>query len=808
MQPTEEGTKIKKVTKVRKQITGTEVQMLFPGDRIEVKEDNLEWGKLTIELARGVPPREFSSPHWYDANSFWVLLDSVKDKTQTIGEVLATIFGPYSVDDFSPDILAMLEKKACNKIDLEDCAKLLHNIENVYPEVKPDELGSVGFLDDFLLREERKGFYMLPSEEKVKKPLRIPYVIELWARPLRGIEKEIFGHRYLNRETRAKVFLFVNKTYVPGDPSVIEDVDNSVRLCEDFINFRGTVKDLLKKHCILYLNITTPFIQTAMDSKKPILPEGIINILEEMFLSIFKQVNSEKRFHKARDRASIKKDRSEQRREIKPESAEVVSIYNSTTNCIEDFLRNERIDFEKGKSHKSEYLQVLSEDPFVTGIKKAQIKRAIWFKTWWSKFNPERNRKHLRRFYYWAISQPDGTVITHDEKDFKTRSPANAWDYVLDSSKFARNLQLVDPFEIIDRRNPEPLGEIRRRLEFHNEISPANWTFPYGRLSIPKTTFLSPELIINEELAIQTSSALQPVHLEIWTEKTTMNDILEPLCEEYGIRLVPYAGYASITSIDKFVETAVSFSDKPSVIFYISDFDPAGQNMPVTVARYLQHRIWVLKNKNLWPEKKEIFINHVLLTKAQMESDEFKTLPKAPAGKKKKDEDYYSDTRPGTVELDALEALMEGKFKEIVLEHIAKVFDMEIAEKARQEIVRIKEYFHSTMRDHLKPSKGSIIKIEKNINSIRKRYERDFNSLFKNMLKEIKPFVKRGVSIKEKTNKFCKELESELKPDIRIEKNPELGACLFDSNQPFKDQTELLQDYRTFKIKKGEKGQK
>jgi len=115
LQPTERKTKIKKVTKVRKQITGTEVQMLFPDDRIEVKEDNLEWGKLTIELARGVPPRKFSSPHWYDATSFRLLLNSVQDKTQTIGEVLATIFGPYSVDDFSPDILAMLEKKHATK---------------------------------------------------------------------------------------------------------------------------------------------------------------------------------------------------------------------------------------------------------------------------------------------------------------------------------------------------------------------------------------------------------------------------------------------------------------------------------------------------------------------------------------------------------------------------------------------------------------------------------------------------------------------------------------------------------------------
>ena len=805
LQPTDKGTKVKKVTKVRKQINGTEVQVFFPERTIYVRETDLEWGKLTIELAmarESKASRKLSSPHWYDTPSFMILLNSVKDKTLTTGEVIANIFGAYSTDAFSPDVLAMLEKKASKKMDLKSCETLLHSMQNVYPKVEPDELGCVGLLENFILKEERKGYYELDIEGKNSEILKIPYVIELWARPLRGIEKSFFGYRHFNWEIRAKVFLFINKTFVPGNPIDIETGSYWVNVNKDFINFEDKVENLLKKHCIFYLNITTPYMQTAMDSKQPILPSQIIDTLKKMFLSIFNNVNNEKKFNKVRVVGSSKRERHSQTRQTEPESEEVIGIFNETTECIEDFLRNEGVDFDKGKLHKTEYLKVLNDDPFITGIEKPKIKKALWFKQWWSQFNPEKNRKHLRRFYYWVISQPNGTVKAHDGKDFKTKSPANAWDYVLESSKFARNLKLVDPSEIIDMRNPEPFGEIHKSLQFKKQISPASWTFPSGTLSIPETVFVSPQLSIDEEAAIETVAALQPVHLEIWTEKTTMNDILEPLCKEYGIRLVPYAGYASITSIDRFVEIAGSFPDKPSVIFYISDFDPAGENMPVVVSRYLQHRIWLLKTNNQWPENKEVFLHHVLLTKQQMESDEFKDLPRAPVGKKKKGEDDYSDTRPGAVELDALEALLPGRFKEIVIDHIAKVFDMEVAEKTKEEIRRIKEYFHSTIHSRLKPFEHSISEIKKKINRISKRYEKDLSILFKKMLNEIKPFVNEGISIEQKTNNFCEQLESELKPDIHIEKNPELEDCLFKSNRSFREQTSIFKRYRIFTNKK------
>jgi hypothetical protein len=48
-------------------------------------------------------------------------------------------------------------------------------------------------------------------------------------------------------------------------------------------------------------------------------------------------------------------------------------------------------------------------------------------------------------------------------------------------------------------------------------------------------------------LATLTIEPLQPYHVEVWAEKTTMNDILVPLCSSLGTNYVSGAGYQSIT---------------------------------------------------------------------------------------------------------------------------------------------------------------------------------------------------------------------------------------------------------------------
>jgi len=85
----------------------------------------------------------------------------------------------------------------------------------------------------------------------------------------------------------------------------------------------------------------------------------------------------------------------------------------------------------------------------------------------------------------------------------------------------------------------------------------------------------------------------QPYHVELWIEKSTMDDVLVPICEELHVNLVTSIGFQSIASVVRLLQRVHELmrlcqAEKPVRIFYSSDFDPAGDQMPVAVARQIE----------------------------------------------------------------------------------------------------------------------------------------------------------------------------------------------------------------------------
>jgi len=70
--------------------------------------------------------------------------------------------------------------------------------------------------------------------------------------------------------------------------------------------------------------------------------------------------------------------------------------------------------------------------------------------------------------------------------------------------------------------------------------------------------------------------ALQPYHVEVWAETTTMNDILVPLCSSLGANYVSGAGYQSITAMVSLLRERVAQLEKPCRVLYVSDYDDQG----------------------------------------------------------------------------------------------------------------------------------------------------------------------------------------------------------------------------------------
>lgn len=84
----------------------------------------------------------------------------------------------------------------------------------------------------------------------------------------------------------------------------------------------------------------------------------------------------------------------------------------------------------------------------------------------------------------------------------------------------------------------------------------------------------------------------QPKAVEIWSEKSTVQGILAPVLNEFGVTFRVMKGFGSHTAVRQAAEDSADISwDKEFTAFYIGDWDPSGLHMtevdlPARLARY------------------------------------------------------------------------------------------------------------------------------------------------------------------------------------------------------------------------------
>jgi transcriptional regulator with XRE-family HTH domain len=290
-------------------------------------------------------------------------------------------------------------------------------------------------------------------------------------------------------------------------------------------------------------------------------------------------------------------------------------------------------------------------DPFAVGT-PAQVRAADWFKALWDRFEFPRG-VHLRRIHYrllsYALQLPDG------------RPYANTWAcyvFLNDAGRYARILGLVSPDAFEDRRNPPPHVHALARETPEptcTVYATPDWTLPHIESGLASRVYLPlPDV---EVRGYDYDAADQPYLLEVWIEKSTMDDVLLPLCTHLGVNLVTSVGMQSITNVVKLLQR-VARANKPARIFYISDFDPAGDCMPVGVAR--QAEFWLTQ----YAPDADIKLTPLALTHEQVQVYHLPRIPvKETDTRRGRFEDRYGE---GAVELDALEALHPGELVRVV----------------------------------------------------------------------------------------------------------------------------------------------
>jgi hypothetical protein len=311
-------------------------------------------------------------------------------------------------------------------------------------------------------------------------------------------------------------------------------------------------------------------------------------------------------------------------------------------------------------------------DPFYVGTPSDRL-IGEWFAKLWRKFGYGAG-VHVRRVHYQIVSQDPPITMPNGNAYENTEA---CWDFLSMAAKKARYLGLVDPAAFVDRRNPDPVSYVPETIGV-----PEVWVWEntWGMPSLPDF----PDL---PSYQLQNFEGQQRYHIEVWAEKSTMNDVLLPLCERYGAVLQTGLGELSITATLAAVNR-IQARNKPARIFYISDFDPAGQSMPVAVSRKIEYFMRSTED-SYWGDTR---LYPIVLTQDQVADF---GLPRTPIKETERRAGAF-EARFGTgaVELDALEALHPGELDRIVSEAIDHYYDHSLDERVEEERERLREAMH------------------------------------------------------------------------------------------------------------------
>jgi len=404
-----------------------------------------------------------------------------------------------------------------------------------------------------------------------------------------------------------------------------------------------------------------------------------------------------------------------------------------------------------------------ANDPFYVGTPQ-HIKDAEWFAQIWDRFGYV-SGVHLRRIHYQMVSQeepplmPDGMVYENTK---------GCWQKLTTASKHARYLGLVDAWRFKDRRNPDPIINLIK-----NECEPYITTDELGYWEVELDMFPSPP-----SYSLAGFCGVEKYHVEIWIEKATMNDVLEPICQAHNVNLAPGMGEFSITAVVDLMRR-IEQLNKPCRVFYISDFDPGGLSMPVAVSRKIEKFIHDSSSDF------DIRVIPLALTRKQVLKYE---LPRTPIkDTERRGAKFEKRFGEGAVELDALEALHPGELRKIVVDAIRKYKDRTLTDRVADARAQLNEDLSEIEEEVIAEYQLDLDLLEQRYLALEEQLQEQAGAL--------------GDEVRGVYHAIQKEL-AERAPDINDYEIPiaedadEIKDPLFDSERTYLDQLKRYKDFQ------------
>lgn len=417
-----------------------------------------------------------------------------------------------------------------------------------------------------------------------------------------------------------------------------------------------------------------------------------------------------------------------------------------------------------------------ASDPFVAGSPGRRLSDE-WFAEIYERYG-FRPGAHLRGIHYRLVVQPEPPAMW-DGRPYE--NTVLCWSKLTEASRNARYLGLVSPDAFVDHRAPPPqLMAISR-----GEPSEPAWFAPEPRWTLPS---LPSYLLTNVFLEFPEPDVGgydydrgdQPYLLEVWIEKSTMNDVLAPICRELGMNLVTGVGYMSITAV-KDMLIRVAESGKPARIFYISDFDGSGEGMPISVAR--QAEFWLPH----YAPGSDVKLTPIALTSAQVAHYQ---LPRAPIKDSDRTKVGFEDRHgEGATELDALEELYPGELGRILREAAEPYIDKDLPRRLYRAQDEAEAIVTEAWEEATAEERAELGSIQAEARRIAMHYTAELASIRDRLDADMEPIRERLEVTTQALRLKCDMMEIDLpeRPDPEVDPPPE-DSWLFDSSRDYFEQ--------------------
>ncbi|MGA7077020.1 MAG: hypothetical protein WBZ42_10860 [Halobacteriota archaeon] len=458
-----------------------------------------------------------------------------------------------------------------------------------------------------------------------------------------------------------------------------------------------------------------------------------------------------------------------------------------------DYIK--RLKQETGAKNVDDVLALSKQgDPFYVG-QKAHIQHAEWFREKFNAFvahmeaHNERSTPHLRAIHYWLVTQP--TIILRDDGRLYENDTAS-WHYLGAASRAARYLGYVDAERFIDQRNPAPIENVATDPPVYGcEVS--SW-MDLPKITVQDASFQLPQLSKYVESGESSDPELraQPYHIEVWCEKSTMNDVLMPVCERYGVNYVTGKGTMSITSVLDLIKR-VEMTEKPARVLYISDFDPTGDSMPRQVARQIEFWLTVRESDA------EIKLEPVALTHEQVRRYGLpqKFIPRKEDAKRGEQyKERWEDTYGGATELDALHAIYPGELQGIVTEWIERFYDSDLRERYVEyadDVETLCDAENSEIDDRYEER---LSRLESAVSDVVDGFNDEIAALQERFDDALAPYKRDLESLYEEVDGYADNAVEDLDipPPPESEIAPDDGDMLFDSARDYLEQLDVYKE--------------